>query len=144
MQSPCVPQQPTAAQKEPAGQSALLAHGVPVPQPAPVTSRQRFAPSVVTWQLQKGFVVLQGATKLRQLSPLHGFAVTQEPPLHASPALQQMPLQQLCPPAQQATTPPGAMQGVRPESLQALQAVTQALYAAFTLAGDWGMKPVAT
>jgi hypothetical protein len=52
------------------------------------------------------------------------------------PAAQQTPLQQLCPLEQQATAPPVAMQAAPPEFLQALQAVTQALYAALRLAGD--------
>ena len=42
-----------------------------------------------------------------QLSPLHVFAVTQEPPLHASPALQQTPLQQACVVGQQVVPPLG-------------------------------------
>jgi hypothetical protein len=40
-----------------------------------------------------------------------------------------VPLQQLCPLEQQATAPPGAMQGAPPASLQAPQAVTQAMKA---------------
>jgi hypothetical protein len=47
-------------------------------------------------------------------------------------------------PLEQQVTPPVAMQAVPPPSLQALQAVTQALKAAWTLAGALGVKPVAT
>src|SRR5207249_2957513 len=93
-QTPCVTQQATPAQKEPGGQSALLVHGVLVVQVCPVPSRQRLAPSVVAKHLHPGFVALQGPPLPLQASPLHVALATQEPPTHASPALQQTPLQQ--------------------------------------------------
>jgi hypothetical protein len=54
-----------------------------------------------------------------------------------------VPLQQLCPLEQQATAPPGAMQGAPPASLQVPQAVTQAVNAALTLDEALPWKPVA-
>jgi hypothetical protein len=94
MQIPPPAQQPAEMQKKPAGHSAVLVQCWLVSQSDPVVSRQRFTPSAVPKQKQSEFVVLQGVEPTVQLSALHVFATTtQEPPLHASPALQQTPLQ---------------------------------------------------